>query len=583
MTITGPTLSPRLLHAVLLATALAAPHAHAQQCSWAADLPGAEHRMLTLAGDGGHGVLSVSWPTSWVDHGTSSATLRLHHVLEHGAPDPALPTAGVTFFAPAPGDDHRGVLVMQVLPDASAGVWVLAMHNNPFAAKLRPYETATFRLHHVAGSGAVATGWPAGGLLLDASFGLPGYADYVGIVPDGSGGVIAAWISPTAIFSRTSVRAQRFAADGSALWPGGPDGLALCDTLRLRQTLRIAGDGVGGLGIAVATTFTAGDLDLRAFRVLADGTRAWGLGGRSVYPGFGTQEWPENLAFDGAGDLLIQFHAGEAVPEASRVRLQFLDPSGSPMLDAFGSWLAPATGASPSLQAIPGGFLSVHAATGGGSAMQRFDEGVNGLWGTDANGIPSPPYGRPPVRCAGGSPVFVWAAPGSAFGGPPTEVHALEIGADGAPAPGWPGVGVSVCGALYGHVLSDATSPDGESVVVGLGTDDYGAVAPRILRLGRAALAAPPAGRAGGLLLRAVSPNPSSGDWDVRLTLPGPAAVRLSLFDVAGRVVFTRDLGTLAEGASVQHVSGAGLAPGVYRLRVTTGGGAAERVLIRVR
>ena len=75
------------------------------------------------------------------------------------------------------------------------------------------------------------------------------------------------------------------------------------------------------------------------------------------------------------------------------------------------------------------------------------------------------------------------------------------------------------------------------------------------------------------LALGVPQPNPASGRVALTVTLPDGAPARLSLVDVAGRVVATRDVGSL--GAGVHRVpfgEGRALAPGLYVARLEHAG-----------
>ena len=76
------------------------------------------------------------------------------------------------------------------------------------------------------------------------------------------------------------------------------------------------------------------------------------------------------------------------------------------------------------------------------------------------------------------------------------------------------------------------------------------------------------------------SPNPFDGSTEATLTLDRPAHVRVVVFDALGR-----EVSTLADGAASGRVSlrlsGAGLPPGVYLLRVEVGGDVATMRVVR--
>ncbi|QXD16699.1 T9SS type A sorting domain-containing protein [Rhodocaloribacter litoris] len=69
--------------------------------------------------------------------------------------------------------------------------------------------------------------------------------------------------------------------------------------------------------------------------------------------------------------------------------------------------------------------------------------------------------------------------------------------------------------------------------------------------------------------LTGIYPNPFQDRINVRLDLPQPMAVEVTLYDVLGREVRTDRLGTLAAGAgNLLAVNGSGLSAGIYFLRV---------------
>jgi hypothetical protein len=120
--------------------------------------------------------------------------------------------------------------------------------------------------------------------------------------------------------------------------------------------------------------------------------------------------------------------------------------------------------------------------------------------------------------------------------------------------------------------------------MVGLGTDEYSTIEPRILRLSRQVLGTedPPLPRA--LELSTPAPNPSRGEWTVKLSLPSASEVTLEVFDISGRRVLSHDVGLLPAGRhTLARPTRGTLAPGVYRLRARTSAGVAERMLVSVR
>ncbi len=87
-----------------------------------------------------------------------------------------------------------------------------------------------------------------------------------------------------------------------------------------------------------------------------------------------------------------------------------------------------------------------------------------------------------------------------------------------------------------------------------------------------------------GLTLSSVEPNPTSSTFAIRCVLPRHGAAAMALFDVAGRRVLHRRWEALTAGAHVLPAGeGARLSPGVYVLRLESGGEALERRVTVVR
>ena len=72
--------------------------------------------------------------------------------------------------------------------------------------------------------------------------------------------------------------------------------------------------------------------------------------------------------------------------------------------------------------------------------------------------------------------------------------------------------------------------------------------------------------------LRGACPNPSAGAILAQFTLPDASPASLELLDVAGRRLWTEDVGELGGGSHVVQVNPARtLTPGLYLLRLTRG------------
>jgi glucose/arabinose dehydrogenase len=97
-----------------------------------------------------------------------------------------------------------------------------------------------------------------------------------------------------------------------------------------------------------------------------------------------------------------------------------------------------------------------------------------------------------------------------------------------------------------------------------------------------------PEGAALPAALEPPSPNPFAGATQVRFALGAAAEVRLGVFDLAGRRIATLADGRLAAGSHVatwsgRDFDGRSVAPGVYLVRLETGGRAFTRRVARIR
>jgi len=85
------------------------------------------------------------------------------------------------------------------------------------------------------------------------------------------------------------------------------------------------------------------------------------------------------------------------------------------------------------------------------------------------------------------------------------------------------------------------------------------------------------------LALNGIYPNPSNHQFEVSFLLPSGAPARLELWDVAGRRVLAREVGSLGAGDHVVNFNGRSLPAGVYMVRLTQDGRSVSKKAIIVR
>jgi len=78
------------------------------------------------------------------------------------------------------------------------------------------------------------------------------------------------------------------------------------------------------------------------------------------------------------------------------------------------------------------------------------------------------------------------------------------------------------------------------------------------------------------------SPNPFTSMSTVSFTLPEESIVHLDLYDLAGRKIQNIQSGILSSGEHNLIVNGVDLAPGMYFLKLTTGGDSETRAIVRI-
>ena len=577
---------PALALATVLACLATVSRAQAPSCAWGSGvaLPGGDTRDVLITSDGAAGLHAITWR---VNIGTSFlSTLRLQHVLEQGVLDPAMPADGVVIMSASLVPDRPEYIGVRAVPDDAGGAYVLLRACTSTLAHLRCWEVAEMRLLHVSGQGTTVPGWPAAGHVLDAR-GSPEPRDLVDIVPDGTGGVIAAWVDTVNYAIQSPpVRAQRFAADGTTLWPGGSDGLDVLSPQTMRFKLRVAGDGAGGC-VVVTSQLAQGSLtrsELRSGRVDAAGALPWTSDGKIVMDQPASSADVQALVVDALGRSFVTAVLTPVNPGQSRFGTQLLSAQGARLWTLTGTDLGVTNGASAPAFVSPVGFVSVHGDAGGAPRLQLQEDTGYPYWsgvpdGIAADWVDTPPSDRPLVTPEG-HVISLWQ---SSPAPPPAQVRAVELDESGTMVADWPSPWAVVCGDNAGRILFDALV-SGPHVFVAWSSDELSGVEPLVQRLTRAVLAVDDTRPARALELESPSPNPARGAWNVTLSLRDASNATLEVFDVTGRRVLERDLGVLAPGRHILAAERAGsLAPGVYRVRVRADGHSAERVLVRLR
>ena len=245
----------------------------------------------TICDDGAQGAF-----VAWYDYG---GAIIVSHVFSDGTIDGRWPSGGLivsdpTRHATAPGivsDGQGGCLLAWQIADTSGG----AQH--PVVQHLLADGTAA--------PGWGSYGLTLSNAATEAGAFRIGYGQpfrYSSLVSDGSGGIIVAW---SAIANGVGqVYAQRVLGSGAvaAGWPAG--GLAVAPAPTDQRLPNLAGDGSGGAFLAWQAS-DAGASEIRVQHVDRDGnTSPWPSGGYELAIGTGVRAHPV-VAADGQGGAIV--------------------------------------------------------------------------------------------------------------------------------------------------------------------------------------------------------------------------------------------------------------------------------------
>ncbi len=194
---------------------------------------------------------------AWEDWRSGSSMIYAQHVLGTGSLAPGWPRDGVA-VCPAGGGESLPVIAR----DGADGVFI--------AWQDRRTGIGDIYLERLDGSGALAPGWPAEGLLVGGATGNQGSP---AMISDGAGGVFISWLDHRWVSD--DIYAARISGDGT-LAPGWTaDGAAVCTAAGDQRKPVICADGAGGLLVAWQDR-RAGNWDIFAQRLDGEGAPAGG-------------------------------------------------------------------------------------------------------------------------------------------------------------------------------------------------------------------------------------------------------------------------------------------------------------------
>jgi hypothetical protein len=534
---------------------------------------------------------------------------------------PGWPAAGVV--PPPPADPWTHWLISPVahVADGQDGLYVLTAQSGPCQAHCGAEREGVFALQHLTPDGSLAPGWPDSGRpVFDDLRDLFAYQRSK-MVSAGANGVIVlaseGWPRfPFFVPQLKRVRVQAVGPDGARPWGGS--GVVVAEGLGLDFTLLLADDRGGAFVFWADSDSAAGNL-VRAQHVSAEGRLLWNHGGRTISRLRISELTGLVAAGDGDHGVIVAWISGSGTsrnPFAARLtkdgELPWSQerPLRSFSGDASNLGIAPtheggaiaswheATSARPrgvyaqrvlkrGEMAWPADGVSVCTATGDHESPRLASDGHDGayvvwadsrpagkLYATHLTGSGNPHDGWP----ADGSPI---SAVQDADGGPTSLVDPPTVAATGneeamvawdsyQTVPGRPN------GSLLEQCFVTQLTPDGPAVP---------SPSPPASSAKRAGF---PLSESQRLLatfaLIGTRPNPAHAAATIRFALPDESPAMLELHDIAGRRVWSREVGTL--GAGVHELplrDGESTSPGLYLIRLRQGPRTATLPLVVVR
>lgn len=405
-----------------------------------------------------------------------------------------------------------------------------------------------------------ADGLPLGERILVPSA-TSGYQVIPSVAMDEEGSFVVVWLWRQLVdLMPMHVRAQRFSPAGI------PVGAEIAETTARSYGATVAMDADGDFAVAwQREEYATGDSrNVYAHRYDATGTPE-DVAFR-VHPHTTGQQAAPAVAMNADGDLVVAWGSDGADGNAAGIRAQRYDSTRAPVGSEF--WVGGGAEAGVAMGA-DGRAVFVWAQAGGVYA-RRFDAagapiGAAFRVNNDATGAQTEPA---VAMDADGAFTVAWSSNGQDGSG--LGVYAQAYSAEGTPVGG--------AFRVNTYTTGDQRRP---SVAMGAGGrlvitwDSYlqdgsteGVYAQRYVPLVVSAEPAPPSG-----LTLSIVPSPLVGaQGRVRYAVPAGGTVRLAVYDALGREVAVLQDGDRGAGTYEAALDAGALAPGVYILRLTTGG-----------
>ncbi len=596
-------LSHRLAAGLLAAASLLASTNNRANADWVAEGSHFGTRDETVFGSDGRGGMF-----GWVGYPGSDAQ---YFIGANGDTLPRWPVAGLALVpGNVPWQQHESFEPLSGVPDGSGGSYVLVAEQGSRSDWAGGFlDPQQLYVHRRSAGGSVAPGWDAQGVRLETA--------YLGhrfewhhqscMISDGRRGVIVAWLDEQQPYSRVLV--QRVTSEGAVLWGG--DGAYAQQSADACTLPTLVADGRGGALVFWGRRDTSGVLRVQGQHVFPSGALGWGPAGRVIstrrfdrmdqaIPADGGWAWAFYLpavvaASDEAGGAMLAWAASEGADlnvYATRVAADGRLPW------KHESVICSAAGDQTDLVNGPwrgGGAVVAWRDTRKGADIGFYAQLVTRegrtRWARDGAAVCEDVGQREMLRVrtdGEDGAYFAWLDFGRGY-----QLFAQRLSEAGAVSRGWgqKGTLISRTAQPWGlpwnqhyRMIDLAGGAEGDAML-GWTDSGSGTYAMRLTPRGPASMVHRPrreaspielvsgSGEAGSAFaLRGVSPNPVVGAAALRFSLPNGTPAALQMLDVAGRLVWSREVGDLGPGDhAVNILDGAQLPRGIYFVQLKQG------------
>jgi hypothetical protein len=428
------------------------------------------------------------------------------------------------------------------------------------------------RYTHLEPGGTIATGLPDTGLVVS------NISSAALLVGDGVGGAYIVW-EEVQSGSNPDLFAQHYDYHGNALWTpsGSVSGRTLCSAVGIQHIRSLVPDGAGGAYAVWADSRSGTGSPLYAARLVPGGIAGgpWPTNGLRVTP-ITTGIRIVGTSTSSTSGLLL---AWRDINLPAQFNAQHVSPDGLFLWTSLGAIVATVTPARADF--VPGSNGRVFVTWGGSDIRcSCLDAAGSRVWATEPAGrvLVTAPNGSAAMRAVtddAGGQRLAWAFDNAGQ----SDVYLLRVDGTGAPAAGEvPGGQLFEGGAATQVPVNWLLQSGAAPLVVWL---DNGQL--RVRRMPGPSLGVGPALAPGTLALAPPAPNPFRGGTLLARFAASAGEASLALYDVSGRRVAVHAVRSAGGSQTVTLDGLAGLAPGVYTLRLESGVLSTSQRLVRVR